>query len=90
VSAIVEIRLPQFPDCWDECGSCGAGGVTVAELLVPAGAAVGPDDAVLVLDTGKVALEIPAGRRGRILEWRVAVGDAVEEGQVVLRIETAV
>ena len=30
----VDIRLPQFPECWETCGNCGQGEVEVLERHV--------------------------------------------------------
>jgi len=48
---------------------------------------VGFDDTILTLETGKVALDIPSPRAGRVVEVFVSAGDAVAEGQLLLTLE---
>ena len=82
-----EVRIPKFPECWESCGNCGSGDVTVDDVLVFPGDVVDRDDTILVLETGKVALDIPAPHRGRVLEVHVAAGERVQEGQLILTLE---
>ena len=84
---IVEVRLPKFPECWDSCGNCGSSEVTVDDVLVLPGDSVERDDRVIVLETGKVALDIPSPQSGKVLELYVAVGDKVVEQQLILTLE---
>lgn len=83
----VEIRMPEYPDCWETCGSCGSGEVVILEVLVKPGDKVGFDDAILTVETGKVALDIPCPQAGRVVEVFVAEGEAVAEGQLLLTLE---
>ncbi|MBI4988168.1 MAG: dihydrolipoamide acyltransferase [Rhodocyclales bacterium] len=89
MSALAEVRMPKYPDCWETCGSCGSGDVVILDVLVKPGDLIGVDDAILALETGKVALDIPSLRAGRVIEVFVAVGDAVAEDQLLLTIEPA-
>ena len=83
----VEIRMPKYPDCWETCGSCGSGGVVILEILVKPGDMIGFDDTILTLETGKVALDIPSPRAGRVVEVFVAEGEAVAEDRLLMTIE---
>lgn len=85
---IREVRLPRYPECWESCGSCGNGDVIVHSLLVKAGDSVSADDTLLVLETGKVALDIPSPWSGRVLEVMVVEGQALAEGQVILMLQS--
>lgn len=89
MSGTIEVRMPKYPDCWETCGSCGSGEVVVLEVLVRPGDTLGFDDNILVLETGKVALDIPSPRAGRVVEVFVADGDAVAEGQLLLTLESS-
>lgn len=89
MSRIVEVRLPKFPECWESCGNCGSGAVLVDDVLVLPGDLIERDDTLIVLETGKVALDIPAPSAGRVVELRVAAGDKVIEGQLILTLESA-
>ena len=85
--AIIEVKIPRFPECWESCGNCGSGEVIVDDLLVFPGDLVARDDTIIVLETGKVALDIPAPHDGRVLAVNVVPGDKVGEGQVILTLE---
>ncbi|MBI4740853.1 MAG: biotin/lipoyl-binding protein [Betaproteobacteria bacterium] len=84
---ITEVRVPKFPECWSSCGNCGSGEVVVDDVLVLPGDTVERDDTIIVLETGKVALDIPTPAAGRVLALHVAAGDTVGEGQVILTLE---
>ena len=57
--------------------------VPVVELLVALGDVVAVDDPLLVLESDKASMEIPAPAAGTVSELRVAVGDKVSEGSVL-------
>ena len=84
---IVELRIPKYPECWDSCGNCRSGGVLVDDVLVLPGDLVERDDTLIVLETGKVALDIPAPRAGRVVELLVAAGDQVAEHQLYMTLD---
>jgi biotin carboxyl carrier protein len=81
-----EIHMPKFPECWGACGSCGQGAVSVLEVLVAPGDCIARDDTILVLETGKVALDIPSPWAGVVQEVRVAEGDPVNEGELLMTL----
>lgn len=85
----VSIRMPKYPECWSSCGSCASGDVFILELLVKVGEEVQRDDNILTLETGKVALDIPTPYAGRVLEIHVTEGDTVDEGALLLTLETS-
>jgi pyruvate/2-oxoglutarate dehydrogenase complex dihydrolipoamide acyltransferase (E2) component len=82
-----EVRIPLYPDCWETCGSCAQGDISVEEVLVKPGETVQRDDNVIVLETGKVALDIPTPCAGRVVEVFVEAGDEVAEGALILTLE---
>lgn len=82
----LEVRMPRYPECRESCGSCAAGEVVVLEVLVRPGDVVRQDDIIIMLETGKVALDIPTPHAGRITEVCVAEGDQVAEGAVIIRL----
>jgi biotin carboxyl carrier protein len=84
----VEIRMPKYPECWETCGGCGSGDVVVQSVLVRAGEYLCVDDTILVLETGKVALDIPSPHSGLIAELLIADGQAVQADQLLLILET--
>jgi pyruvate/2-oxoglutarate dehydrogenase complex dihydrolipoamide acyltransferase (E2) component len=87
MSKLVEVRIPIYPECWETCGSCAQGDVVVEEVLVKPGDMVRFDDNVIILETGKVALDIQSPHAGRVVEVMVAAGDEVAEGAVILTLE---
>jgi len=87
MSKILEVRIPKYPECWKSCGACGSGGISVDDVRVLPGDWVERDDTVIVLETGKTALDIPSPQSGRVLELFVAAGDEVVEQQVFLTLE---
>ena len=87
MSTLKEIRIPIYPECWETCGSCAQGDITVWEILVKPGDTVNFDDNVITLETGKVALDIRSPQSGRVLAVSVAPGDKVAEGQLILTRE---
>jgi biotin carboxyl carrier protein len=84
--SLKEIHLPRFPECWESCGNCGQGTVTVLEILVVPSDRVARDDTILVLETGKVALDIFSPWSGIVQEVRVAEGDEVREGELLMTL----
>ncbi|WP_272476097.1 dihydrolipoyl dehydrogenase [Baekduia alba] len=63
--------------------------VPVAELLVAVGDEVAAEDPLVVLESDKASMEIPAPEAGTVKEIKVAVGDAVSEGSLLVVLETA-
>ena len=88
MSRIIEVRLPKYPECWESCGNCGSGTVLVDDVLVLPGDTVQRDDTLIVLETGKVALDIPAPEAGTVVDLYVATGDSVVERQLIMTLTT--
>ena len=82
------VRMPKYPECWESCGSCANGEVFILEILVEVGDFVDRDDNVLTLETGKVALDIPSPYAGRVLAVHVTEGDTVDEGALLVTLES--
>ena len=79
--------MPQFPQCWDSCGNCAQGEVFVAEVHAVVGEVLNFDDKVIVLETGKVALDIPSPYVGTVAEISVKVGDILKAGQLLCTLD---
>ncbi|MCL4764415.1 MAG: dihydrolipoamide acetyltransferase, partial [Burkholderiales bacterium] len=58
--------------------------VPVIEVFVKPGDAVRPEDPLVTLESDKATMDVPAPAAGTVKEVRVAVGDKVSEGSVVL------
>ena len=78
--AIVEILVPDIGD-FDE--------VTVIELLVKPGDTIKADQSLLTVESDKASMEIPSSHAGVVKAVKVALGDKVKQGSVVLSLETA-
>lgn len=89
MSRIVEVFIPKYPECWSSCGNCGSGEVSVDDVRVLPGDTVARDDTLIVLETGKVAIDIPAPASGKVVELFVAAGDLVAEGRLILTLAVA-
>ena len=87
MSKIIEVRIPKFPECWESCGDCGQGDVMVDDVLVLPGNTVEHGDHLIVLETGKVALDIPSTESGTVVEIFLSPGDKVIEKQLILTLE---
>ena len=76
--ATQEIRIPDIGDAED---------VVVIELCVAPGDEVAPNDALIVIESDKASMEVPAGVSGVVEALLVAIDDSVVEGQSIARIE---
>ena len=63
--------------------------VEVIEICVKTGDQVDSEDPIIVLESDKAAMEIPASEVGKVISIEVSVGDTVSSGSPFLQIETA-
>src|SRR5512134_2803642 len=75
---ITEIRVPDIGDFEN---------VDVVEVFVAPGAHVDAEQSLITIESEKASLEIPAPAAGTVREVRVAVGDKVSEGSIILTLE---
>ncbi|MDO9567882.1 MAG: dihydrolipoyllysine-residue acetyltransferase [Hydrogenophaga sp.] len=78
--ALVEVQVPDIGD-FDE--------VAVIELLVKVGDSVKAEQSLITVESDKASMEIPCATAGVVKELRVAIGDKVKQGSVVLVVEAA-
>jgi pyruvate dehydrogenase E2 component (dihydrolipoamide acetyltransferase) len=78
--ALVEVQVPDIGD-FDE--------VAVIELLVKVGDTVKSEQSLITVESDKASMEIPSSTAGVVKEMRVALGDKVKQGSVVLVVEAA-
>lgn len=64
--------------------------VEVVEVLVAVGDDVELDDPLIMLETDKATMEVPAPQAGRVIELGLAQGDRVSAGDKILTLKTAV
>ncbi len=74
---MTDIRVPEIGDV-DE--------VEVIEICVKSGDVVGENDPVVVIESDKASMEVPAGKAGTIDAVLVKIGDRVKEGSVLARL----
>ena len=63
--------------------------VEVIEICAKAGDQVDSEDPIIVLESDKAAMEIPASAVGKVISIEVSVGDIVSSGSPFLQIETS-
>nr|WP_315428231.1 dihydrolipoyllysine-residue acetyltransferase [uncultured Albidiferax sp.] len=78
--ALVEIHVPDIGD-FDE--------VTVIELMVKPGDTVKADQSLITVESDKASMEIPSSAAGVVKELKVAIGDKVKQGSLVVMLEVA-
>ncbi len=76
----VEIRVPDLGDIEQ---------VEVIEVAAESGSKVSPGDLLVVLESDKASVEIPAEVNGVLIDVCVAVGDQVSEGSVLALAQVA-
>ncbi|KEQ18277.1 dihydrolipoyllysine-residue acetyltransferase [Endozoicomonas numazuensis] len=67
----------------------GSGSAEVIEICVAPGDSVSADDSLIVLESDKASMEVPAPRDGKITEIMLKVGDSVSEGDDMLKMAAA-
>jgi pyruvate dehydrogenase E2 component (dihydrolipoamide acetyltransferase) len=65
----------------------GIDGAEVSEVSVSVGDIVTSDDTILVLESEKASMEIPADVNGSVTEILVSVGDELKPGQILMNIK---
>ena len=76
--ATIEIKVPDIGDFRE---------VAIIELLVRAGDRIRAEQSLVTVESDKASMEIPASRGGVVKELKVALGDRVSEGSVLLLLE---
>jgi len=77
---MVEVKVPNIGD-FDE--------VEIIEVLVSVGDQIAEEDSLITVESDKASMEIPSSHAGTVKEIKVAVGDSIAEGAVVVVIEAA-
>jgi len=81
MSDISQINIPDLGDV-DE--------VEVIEVCVEVGQKVESEDSIMILETDKAAMEIPASADGVVKNILIKVGDMVKEGMPFVELETII
>ena len=76
----MDVTIPDIGDAED---------VEVIEICVGSGDTVAANDALIVIESDKASMEVPAPFAGTVGEVLVALGDVVNAGDAILRMEEA-
>ena len=76
--ALIEVRVPDIGDFKD---------VQVIEVLVKPGDRVAAEQSLVTVESDKASMEIPSSHAGTVREMKVALGDKVNEGALLLMLE---
>ena len=76
--SILEIRVPDIG---------GHDNVNVAEVYVKVGDKINIDDNLVMLETDKATMEVPADKSGVVTEVLVQVGSKLNEGDIVVKVQ---
>lgn len=77
--AIIEVKVPDIGDFKD---------VEVIEVLVKPGDTITVDQSLVTVESDKASMEIPSSAAGVVKSMRVKLGDKVNEGAVLLELES--
>ncbi|MDO4695920.1 MAG: dihydrolipoyllysine-residue acetyltransferase [Neisseria sp.] len=78
--SMIEIKVPDIG---------GHDNVDVIAVEVKAGDVIAENDTLITLETDKATMDVPADAAGVVKEVKVAVGDKVSEGSVIVLVEAA-
>ncbi len=78
MSTLIDIVVPDIGDFKN---------IPVIEILVKAGDRVAKDAPLVVLESDKVTLDVPSPQSGTIGELKIAIGDKVSVGSVLLTLD---
>ena len=79
MSNVFEIKVPDIGDFKD---------VPIIEVMVKAGDTIKPEQPLVMIESDKASMEVPAPLGGIIAELKVKVGDRVGQGTVILSLVT--
>nr|WP_072092861.1 2-oxo acid dehydrogenase subunit E2 [Enhydrobacter aerosaccus] len=75
----MEIKVPDL----------GVDSAEVSEIMVKVGDVINVDDNIVLLESDKASVEVPATSAGTITAISIQIGDKVKEGDVILTIDSA-
>jgi pyruvate dehydrogenase E2 component (dihydrolipoamide acetyltransferase) len=65
----------------------GMDSASIIEIAVQVGDVVSEDDTIVVLESDKASMDVPAPKGGEVVAIKVAVGDSVSEGTVLIELK---
>lgn len=78
-SSVMEVKVPDLG---------GDSDVEVIEILVAEGDNVAEEDGLVTLESDKAAMDVPSPASGKVKSISLKVGDKVNEGSLILELET--
>lgn len=75
---LLEVKVPEIGDFKD---------VGVIEILVKPGDTVKLEQSLITVESDKASMEIPSSHAGVVRELKLALGDRVQEGSLILMLE---
>jgi pyruvate dehydrogenase E2 component (dihydrolipoamide acetyltransferase) len=76
--ALIEVKVPDIGDFKE---------VAVIEVLVKPGDRVAAEQSLVTVESDKASMEIPSSHAGVVRELKIALGDKVSEGTLLLMLE---
>ena len=67
----------------------GTDAATVIEILVQEGQEIALDQSLITLESAKATMELPSPVAGRLLQWQLALGSEVHQGDAWMLVELA-
>ncbi|HEY8315018.1 MAG TPA: dihydrolipoyllysine-residue acetyltransferase [Candidatus Baltobacteraceae bacterium] len=80
MSDTIEVRVPDIGDFKD---------IPVIEVLVKPGDTIAKDDSLIALESDKATMEVPSPAAGIVTDLKIAVGDKVSQGSLLLTMQSA-
>lgn len=78
IDGVKEIRVPDIGNFKN---------VNVIEVLVHVGDVIEAEDSLITLESDKASMDIPSPKGGKVKEIKVAVGDKVSEGDLIVLLD---
>ncbi len=78
--ALIDVQVPDMGDFKD---------VAIIEVLVKPGDTVKAEQSLVTVESDKASMEIPSSHAGVVKELKVALGDKINQGTVILTLESA-
>ena len=78
--ALQNISIPDMGDF---------GSVEIIEILVAVGDRIAVEDSLITVESDKASMEIPSSHAGVVTEIKIALGDSVAEGAVIVVVEAS-
>ena len=80
MSEMVEVKVPDIGD-FDS--------VEIIEILVSVGDQIAEEDSLITVESDKASMEIPSSHAGTVKEIKVAIGESIAQGAVVVIVEAS-